>query len=209
MFDGFQGVKATGAFILTACHNPGGPHEDFGIKFINDNGGPTSESLSNAAIKSYFTADDFPHVDISKIGVNTFDGPAGQFQVKVISSTDDYIKLTNFDALNGDGLKPPDISKPMKTSKKYFGQAGEGSKRKKKRLNDSSNVSMPDFSDSVTNNSQPKAQETTKSGNKWNFNLTKEQIKQCEEWAEEGIERIIRAENGYKDDEVAMVVIYA
>jgi phosphoglucomutase len=94
-----DGSKATGAFILTASHNPGGPTEDFGIKYNMGNGGPAPESVTDKifsntkTITEYLIAEDLPDVDVSAIGVTTFTGPEGPFDVDVFDSATDYIKL--------------------------------------------------------------------------------------------------------------------
>ncbi|KAL4277964.1 hypothetical protein GQ457_03G010530 [Hibiscus cannabinus] len=96
---GADGSKATGAFILTASHNPGGPHEDFGIKYNMENGGPAPEAITDQifentkTITEYLIADDMPNVDISATGVSSFQGPEGQFDVEVFDSASDYVKL--------------------------------------------------------------------------------------------------------------------
>jgi len=96
---GADGSKATGAFILTASHNPGGPTEDFGIKYNMGNGGPAPESVTDSifsntkTISEYLIAEDLPDVDISVAGVTSFSGPEGPFDVDVFDSSVDYIKL--------------------------------------------------------------------------------------------------------------------
>ncbi|CAN0871633.1 Phosphoglucomutase, cytoplasmic, partial [Linum grandiflorum] len=95
---GPDGSKATGAFILTASHNPGGPDEDFGIKYNMENGGPAPEGITDKiyentkTIKEYLTSD-VPNVDISTVHVASFTGPEGQFDVDVFDSASDYVKL--------------------------------------------------------------------------------------------------------------------
>ncbi|CAN1796486.1 Phosphoglucomutase, cytoplasmic [Linum perenne] len=95
---GKDGSKATGGFILTASHNPGGPDEDFGIKYNMENGGPAPEGITDkiyentTKIKEYLTSD-VPDVDISATAVSSFTGPEGQFDVDVFDCASDYVKL--------------------------------------------------------------------------------------------------------------------
>ncbi len=90
-----------GAFILTASHNPGGPDEDFGIKYNCENGGPAPEKLTDAiyeltkTISSVNTCPDFPTIDLSTLGATEVCSPDGSLTVtvEVISSTDSHASL--------------------------------------------------------------------------------------------------------------------
>ena len=96
--------KAFGGLILSASHNPGGPHEDFGIKYNAENGGPAPEKLTDAiyarskVISSYKIAD-VDAVDLDKLG--TFE--VGGIKVEVVDPVTDYAELMeslfDFDAL--------------------------------------------------------------------------------------------------------------
>lgn len=93
--------KAYGAFILTASHNPGGPEEDFGIKYNCENGGPAPEKLTNAiytnttTIKSYKMCQDFPDIDITTCGSTTVKAADGstEITVEVIDSAKAHVDL--------------------------------------------------------------------------------------------------------------------
>jgi phosphoglucomutase len=86
--------KAFGGIILSASHNPGGPTEDFGIKYNIGNGGPAPERITDAVfqrsrvIESYRIVD-AADVDLDATGTTVVDGMA----VEVIDPVADYASL--------------------------------------------------------------------------------------------------------------------
>lgn len=95
-----------GAIILTASHNPGGPTEDFGIKYNVKNGGPAPEEFTNKIfehtkkIKTYKLADmNFKnYVDINRERAiykfcNVDRPEKSTFIVRIIDTTTDYIDM--------------------------------------------------------------------------------------------------------------------
>ncbi|NTE89242.1 alpha-D-glucose phosphate-specific phosphoglucomutase [Agrobacterium rubi] len=86
--------KAFGGIVLSASHNPGGPNEDFGIKYNISNGGPAPEKITDAifartkAIETYRISD-AANVDLDTIGTADVDG----MTVEVIDPVADYATL--------------------------------------------------------------------------------------------------------------------
>lgn len=86
--------KASGGLILSASHNPGGPEEDFGIKYNIANGGPAPEAVTEAIYRQTQVIDrwltvDAPDVDLDTLGTSLVDG----MTVEIIDSVADYAAL--------------------------------------------------------------------------------------------------------------------
>lgn len=96
--------RAMGGIVLSASHNPGGPHGDFGIKYNIENGGPAPEKITEAIFANTRTLisyhiSDAPPVDLDRPGVTKVE----QTLVEVIDPVADYAammeKLFDFEAM--------------------------------------------------------------------------------------------------------------
>ncbi len=83
-----------GGIVLSASHNPGGPDEDFGIKYNAENGGPAPEKYTDAFFKRSQGIDSYKiavmeDVDLDRIGTQQLDG----ITITIIDPVADYAEL--------------------------------------------------------------------------------------------------------------------
>ena len=100
-------IRSAGAFgglVLSASHNPGGPDEDFGIKYNVGNGGPAPEKVTDAihartlAIDSYRIVD-AEDIDIDTLGTNQLGGMTVEVVDPVAAYADLMEQLFDFPAI--------------------------------------------------------------------------------------------------------------
>ncbi|MEQ1494648.1 MAG: alpha-D-glucose phosphate-specific phosphoglucomutase [Novosphingobium sp.] len=85
---------ASGGLILSASHNPGGPDEDFGIKYNVANGGPAPESVTEAIYLRTRTIERWLAVDAADIDLDMLGSyQVGGMTVEVIDPVADYARL--------------------------------------------------------------------------------------------------------------------
>ncbi len=86
--------KAFGGIILSASHNPGGPNEDFGIKYNIGNGGPAPEKITDAIFARSKIIDQYKIADVDDIDLDeTGSFHMAGMEVEVIDPVADYAEL--------------------------------------------------------------------------------------------------------------------
>jgi phosphoglucomutase len=86
--------KTDGGIIMSASHNPGGPDEDFGVKFNMPNGGPAPEGVTEAMYKrtteiTEYKVVEAQDVDLGRVGRTSLAGMV----VDVVDPVADYAAL--------------------------------------------------------------------------------------------------------------------
>lgn len=86
--------ETDGGLILSASHNPGGPNEDFGLKFNMPNGGPAPEAVTEAIYRrttelSQYRMLEAHDVDIDTVGQKLL----AHMIVDVVDPVADYAEL--------------------------------------------------------------------------------------------------------------------
>jgi len=144
--------KATGGILLTASHNPGGPTEDFGIKYNLANGAPAPEGVTNKiyeaskTLSSYKIAD-IPEVDLATIGTQEY----GPITVEIVHSTEDYVafmkEIFDFDLIRSFLSSHPDFKVLFDALSGVTGPYGIDIFEKELGLKDSTQncIPKPDF----------------------------------------------------------------
>jgi phosphoglucomutase len=86
--------KTFGGIILSASHNPGGPKEDFGIKYNSGNGGPATETVTETIYAKSKTITGYRILDVADVSLDQLgETTLGGMKVKVIDPVSDYADL--------------------------------------------------------------------------------------------------------------------
>ncbi|SFG34841.1 phosphoglucomutase [Novosphingobium sp. CF614] len=86
--------RANGGLVLSASHNPGGPDEDFGIKYNIANGGPAPEGVTGAIHARTLEIDRWLTVEADDIDLDAIgNARVGGMTVSVIDPVADYADL--------------------------------------------------------------------------------------------------------------------
>ncbi len=95
---------AFGGIILSASHNPGGPNEDFGIKYNIGNGGPAPEKITDAIYARSQVIDEYRIAEVEDVNLDAVGAiDVAGMAVEVIDPVADYAELMeslfDFDAI--------------------------------------------------------------------------------------------------------------
>lgn len=86
--------RAFGGIVLSASHNPGGPDEDFGIKYNVSNGGPAPEKFTDALYQNSKTIDSYRIAEIDDVDLDAVgESEVGGVKIRVIDPVADYAAL--------------------------------------------------------------------------------------------------------------------
>ena len=80
-----------GGIIMSASHNPGGPKEDFGVKFNTPNGGPAAEGVTEKIFEATKTITEYAIMDAQDVDLSTIGTTMlGEMEVEVVDPVADY-----------------------------------------------------------------------------------------------------------------------
>ncbi|MEY4718049.1 MAG: hypothetical protein RL563_667 [Pseudomonadota bacterium] len=86
--------QAFGGIVLSASHNPGGPDEDFGIKYNVSNGGPAPEKFTDALYANTKIITEYHIAEIADVDLDVLgEQQLGDLKIRIIDSVSDYAAL--------------------------------------------------------------------------------------------------------------------